>query len=174
MVRGFFTPFSILTFIFICLIYNLLLAGPPKWYQAYENGLKAMEQSDYRSAVNYFKEALKDKNKDSGKQRAMGTIFVEYYPHRELGICYYYLGNSNEALSELSTSMDQSSSNRARKYLKEINKGNVPPSSGDITTDTPPTSGDGLTTAAVVIPEDVTSTEIVGDRMSIAVLPFES
>ena len=174
MFKGFYTPFVTLTFIFICLISNLLLAGTPKWYQDYENGLNAMGRSDYQAAAKYFKEALKEKDKDSGKQRAMGTIFVEYYPHRELGICYYYLGNSQAALTELKTSMNQSKSNRARKFLREIEKGNVPPSSGEVTTEPPPPSGVDLTAAAAAVPEDITSTEIVGDRMSIAVLPFES
>ncbi|UCF63008.1 MAG: hypothetical protein JSW33_10545 [bacterium] len=132
-----------------------------------------MVGNDYQSAVNYFNTALKDKNKDSGKQRAMGTIFVEYYPHRELGICYYYLGKQQEALSELNISMSQSPSNRARQYLDEVNKGNIPAASAE----TPSEPADNLTagvTASAVTSSEVTSAEIIGDRMSIAVLPFDS
>ena len=165
--------FILLLSITLCIfMFHHTFAGAPKWYQAYENGTKAMEGNDYQAAVNYFKEALKEKNKDSGKQRAMGTIFVEYYPHRELGICYYYLGKKQEALAELNISMGQSPSNRARQYLNEVNKGNIP----ETAPESPPEPAENLTTgvAATAASGEVASAEIIGDRMSIAVLPFDS
>jgi len=172
MVRRFNILIPLFSFLLSILFSVHSFAGPPQWYQAYENGLKAMEGNDYQNAVNYFKTALKDKNKDSGKQRAMGTIFVEYYPHRELGICYYHLGKQQEALSELNISMSQSPSNRARQYLDEVNKGNIPVPSPETTE-----PADNLVagvTATGVTGTEVTSSEIIGDRMSIAVLPFDS
>ena len=162
-------------FLSLLLFINLAFGGAPEWYTAYDNGLKAMQKQDYNTAANYFKEALKIKDKDSGKQRAMGTIFVEYYPHRELGICYYYLGNISAAIDELNLSMDQSASNRAQQYLSEIEAGSHPEAKEP--QEKKPTDTD-LTAAAavpaVVTPEEVTSSEIIGDRMSIAVLPFDS
>jgi TolB-like protein len=159
----------------LLLFINVTYGGTPEWYTAYDNGLKAMQQQNYKAAADYFKQALKIKDKDSGKQRAMGTIFVKYYPHRELGICYYYLGNINAAIEELNLSMSQSGSNRAQQYLAEIKEGNHPEVSEPQEEETPPKTD--LTVAAgaaAASPEEITSSEIIGDRMSIAVLPFDS
>jgi TolB-like protein len=92
-----------------------------------------------------------------------------------LGICYYYLGNISAAIDELNLSMDQSASNRAQQYLSEIEAGNHPEAKEP--QEKKPTDTDLTAVAAVpavVTPEEVTSSEIIGDRMSIAVLPFDS
>jgi len=79
------------------------------------------------------------------------------------------------AIDELNLSMDQSASNRAQQYLSEIEAGSHPEAKEP--QEKKPTDTD-LTAAAavpaVVTPEEVTSSEIIGDRMSIAVLPFDS
>jgi TolB-like protein len=159
----------------LAFVINVAYSGVPDWYKAYDNGLKAMEKQNYQAAVDYFKEALKSQEKDSGKKRAMGTIFVEYFPHRELGICYYYLGNINAAMNELNTSMSQSASNRAQQYLSEIEAGNHPEVNESIEKESPSDNDlSGAGAAVAVTTEEVTSSEIIGDRMSIAVLPFDS
>ncbi len=162
----------IILFLFFTLSY--LRAGTPQWYNAYKNGQKAMETSNWQSAVNYFQEALKGQGSDSGKLRAFGTIFIEYYPHRELGICYYELGNIEKAREELTISMNQSSSRRAKMYLDKIAEGNYPRPQGKSTSKTEaPVSPVVVPAEDASLPE-ITSSEIVGDRMSVAVLPFDS
>jgi TolB-like protein len=168
-------PLLVSFLISLLILFTISFAGTPEWYKAYDNGLKEIQKQNYQAAADYFKQALKIKDKDSGKQRAMGTIFVEYYPHRELGICYFYLGNINAAREELNISMSQSASNRAQQYLTEIQRGNYPEATKQ--PDEPPADQTDLTVsagAAAAISEEVTSAEIIGDRMSIAVLPFES
>jgi hypothetical protein len=43
----------------------------------------------------------------------------EYFPHRELGICYFHLARIEEAIEELELSMSQTPSARARYYLNQ-------------------------------------------------------
>jgi len=68
-----------------------------KWYKAYFLGLKAMEQGNYVEAAKHFEACLRVKNQDRKKIRAYGTVFIEYYPHRELGITLYHLGKKDMA-----------------------------------------------------------------------------
>jgi TolB-like protein len=161
---------SIILLLFFTLSH--LQAKTPAWYSAYMNGQKAMENSDWQSAVNYFLEALKGQGGDSGKMRAFGTIFIEYYPHREVGICYFELGNIDKAHEELTISMNQSSSRRAQIYLDKINAGHYP-SPQHQTTPTP-NAPEAMPSEETLSTPEIASTEIVGDRMSIAVLPFDS
>jgi tetratricopeptide (TPR) repeat protein len=76
-----------------------------------------MKKVDWASAIEHFKEAIKDKDKDKKKQRKYGVIFIEYFPHREMGICYFQSGDLKRAKDELSISLMQASSKRALKYV---------------------------------------------------------
>jgi TolB-like protein len=149
-------------------------AGGPAWFDHYKSGQNAMDRADWNAALASFQQAVQTQNKDSGKLRAVGTIFIEYYPHREMGICYFQLGDLEKARQELTLSLQQSSSRRAEIYLDAVNKGQIPPQSTTIQPTPPPETATlpGATVTTSNIPE--ASSEIVGDRLSIAVLPFES
>lgn len=151
-------------------------ARTPRWYNAYKNGLDAVSAGEWERGVKLFQESLQVKNKDSKKMRAFGAIFIEYYAHRELGICYYHLGEIEKARKELSLSIRQTFSKRAREYLARINQGKIPRKSKS--SSTPETKTPSLEKPAketdIGHPSISNSTEIVGDRMSIAVLPFDS
>jgi TolB-like protein len=153
-----------------------LFAGIPRWYNAYKEGLDAVEAGNWQKGVSLFQEALQVKHQDSNKTRAFGTIFIEYYAHRELGICYFHLGDIENARKELSLSLRQSYSDRAKVYLERINQGQVPARKQS------PAEETATTTPEVKSPMSepetteapATSAEIVGDRLSIAVLPFDT
>jgi TolB-like protein len=156
--------------LFILLILpDITFSSGPAWYEAYNNGLSAMQRSDWNNALTNFQQAVQVQSKDSGKLRVHGAVFTEYYPHREMGICYFHLGDLDKARQELSLSLQQSSSRRAQIYLESVNKGQPPPqTTAPVETPALPAA----TTSAASIPSS--SSEIVGDRLSIAVLPFES
>jgi tetratricopeptide (TPR) repeat protein len=158
--------------IIFCLAVTSLSAKVPTWYEAYQAGLTAMKENSWKTAISHFEKAIQEKASDSKKQRAFGTIFVEYYPHRELGICYYYLNDLENANGELSISLEQSSSKRAKVFLQKIK-------ASDISVLEKEDSGAGaLVFAEKNVKETETvenfGSEIIGDRLSIAVLPFES
>src|SRR3989304_913288 len=93
-----------------------------QWFKSYELGLTAMGKNDWQQAIEHFKKALEAKSKDSNKIRARGVVFIEYYPNREIGICYYNIGQMDKAKQHLSTSISQIFSIRAKHYLNLTNK----------------------------------------------------
>jgi TolB-like protein len=152
-----------------------LFGGIPRWYNAYKEGLDAVEAGNWQKGVSLFQEALQVKHQDSNKTRAFGAIFIEYYAHRELGICYYHLGDIENARKELSLSLRQSSSDRAKEFLERINMGQIP---ADVQQEQPTSTSTpkikSLNSESETTTTEANSAEIVGDRLSIAVLPFET
>ena len=172
--------YLIVLIIFSCINLNIQLveANQIKWYKSYELGQKAMEIGDWNTAANYFKDALKVKNKDKNKTRASGTIFISYYPHRDLGICYYHLGKMDLARQELSTSLSQARTLKAKQYLNKIKSGVAPQISDQPKTVMNTQPGTVTETQPEKIKPDIpveTSTPVeVGERLRIAILPFEN
>ncbi len=97
-----------------------------QWYNAYKSGLKAMDRGDWQQGVSWLTQALNKKSKDTKKIRAKGVMFIEYYPNRELGICYFNLGQAEKALHHLTTSLRQVRTRRATKYLTRLSRGDHP------------------------------------------------
>lgn len=156
----------------------LLLIGnsyAAKWYDHYGKGLKLMKQEKWRLAIVQFKKAIAQQKEDNSHIRTYGMHFIKYFPHREMGIALYKLGRMGEAARQLDISLAQSYSERAAKYRKMIGGGVVPaepkpsPKPPEKVTPTPPPTPP---------PEPPSPTPIgapkVGERMRIAVLPFQS
>lgn len=150
---------------------GLLVAGG-EWFQTYDQGLKALEAKDYEKAANLFREALVGNSTDKHKMRTYGLHFIDYYPHRELGITLYYLGRTDEAKKELETSLSQEPSERATEYMQKITGGTPPPK-----TEQPKQV---MITPAATVPAETNlivgkqTIKLVGERMGVAVLPFEN
>lgn len=79
-----------------------------------------METSKWEQAIAEFKSAISLEFEDTHKKRIYGTRFIQYYPHRELGICFYYLGEYDNAHRELELSNAYKNSKRAAEYLYKI------------------------------------------------------
>ncbi len=164
------------------LIFTIFLNFQPKaqaqtmkWYKHYYFGLKAMKNGEYAEAAKHFMASLRVKSKDQKKIRAYGTVFIEYFPHRELGIALYHLGKKAEARKQLLISMRQQPSARARRYLRMLEQGGtvfegpVEEKGQPFVSETPPT-----TTTPASTPAEATGENEIGERLSIAVLPFSS
>lgn len=132
-----------------------------KWYKVYSAGVAAMAQKDWQTAITRFSAALEQRKYDAGKIRAAGAMFIEYYPNREIGVCYYHLGNHERARQFLRLSMQQSPSPRAREFLERIIGGE-------------PSAQPQMSEPVPEPPKSVDNkpTTLVGDRLSIAILPF--
>jgi TolB-like protein len=137
-----------------------------QWHVSYRIGLEAMRQGEWSRAVEHFQRALQVKTQDTRKIRSAGAMFIEYFPHRELGICYFNLGDLARAKQELETSLAQTFSERAKNYLDRINR-------GDRRTDSAPSPPPVTPTPIKTTPPPSAPTAAVGDRFTIAVLPFE-
>jgi TolB-like protein len=117
----------------LCASVLVLLASAPsraqhKFYNYYNNGLEYEEKGDWLRALSEFKSAASLEFEDTPTKRTYGTRFIEYYPHREIGIAHYNLGEFGDAKKELELSTAYKTSERAQEYLKKISGGVVPTS----------------------------------------------
>jgi len=164
------------------------LAAQEKFFNYYEAGEEYMDKGDWQRAISEFRSAASLEFEDAGRRRTYGTHFIEYYPHREMGIAFFQLGDAANAKKELELSIAYASSDRAEEYLnhiaaatgvksteadrkyeatlarKEKDKAIPAPPKHDISTAEVLPAG-----ALTYDPMRVTQ---VGSRMAIAVLPF--
>lgn len=146
----------------------------PQWHADYVQALQAAREGRLQEAVKLFQQALTVRPKDSAKQRSQGTTFIEYYPHRELGICYYYLGDLESARRELTISISQAPTPRARRFLELVEKRQLPPKGEPIPFDDRPLPPPKEPPVQQPSEPEPAATTAVGERLSIAVLPFAS
>jgi TolB-like protein len=165
-----------------------------EWFKIYKNGVKALQSSNYNEAIVLFQQALKVKQRDTKKIRTYGMHFIEYYTHRELGIAYYYLGDMQKADQHLRISMQYEPSNRAQEYLSKISSGSSapqrrntpppttqrqtpPPSQQNNTNNYVPAAGGAAAVGVIAsapLKRKKSDVNLVGERMSIAIFPFET
>jgi len=163
---------TIFSIILSILLFHTVIFSGGKWYNYYEDGIKEMEKGNWSKAIENFKEAVKTKYQDTKKIKTYGMHFIEYFPHREIGICFYHLGQLDVAERELKLSLSQEYSIRAQEFLSKVQgppgfkrtKPPIPDENKEIKTVTPPPP-------PVTAPEPV---KLVGERMGIAVLPFQT
>jgi TolB-like protein len=94
-----------------------------RWWNYYERGLSFQEGRYFQEAAGDFKEAIQGRDKDQRMARSYGMHFIDYFPHRELGIVYYEMGDLELARGELEVSLAQYPSAKARYYLDRVRKG---------------------------------------------------
>ena len=117
---------KIIFFILMLMLATSFLHGLEKFYQYYDKGLEYMEKGDWLRAIEEFKSAASLEFEDAKKMRTYGTRFIKYFPHREMGIAYYQLGELDKAKEELELSIAYKKSNEAEEYLEMVLLG-IPP-----------------------------------------------
>ncbi len=143
----------------------------PQWYQNYRRAMELMKIHQWEEAAKLLEQAIQLKPRDRKKTRLVGTIFTEYYPHRELGICYYYLKDYARAKKELAISIQQAPTKRAKRFYRLIPNTPTPPARPN---PQPPPSPPKTTPSAPPETSNAPATTYVGERLSIAVLPFQT
>lgn len=73
-------------------------------------------------AAEDFEGALKKRDTDQRGARTYGMRYMNYHPHRELGVCYFKLGRFEEAKRELELSLTQVETDKAHYYLERTRK----------------------------------------------------
>lgn len=91
------------------------------FYNYYDNGLKFIEKGDWQRAIEEFKSAVSLEYEDAARKRTYGTRFIKYFPHCELGVAYYNLGEYESARTELELSLAYTKSKRSEEYLGKLN-----------------------------------------------------
>ncbi|OQX07000.1 MAG: hypothetical protein BWK80_50085 [Desulfobacteraceae bacterium IS3] len=108
--------------------YGVLDGGafPYKWYDFYEQALSYADGNFWKEAELDLKEAIRQRDGDQKQARTYARNFIEYFPHRELGIIYYKQGRFEESLKELRISLDAEKSPEAEHYFELARKSFAP------------------------------------------------
>jgi hypothetical protein len=93
-----------------------------KWWNYYDRGLFYAGKADWEGAITEIGQAISMRDKDQRMARTYGMHFIDYFPHRELGIAYLNTGEINTALTELELSLRQEESAKAVYYLNRTRR----------------------------------------------------
>ena len=112
-------------FILIILITLMLprIFAVDKFYVYYDDGLEYMKKGQWERAIAEFKSTISLEFEDARKKRTYGTRFIQYFPHRELGICYFNLQEFDDAMGELQLSYAFKKSKRAKQFIEKLSYG---------------------------------------------------
>jgi len=93
-----------------------------RWWNHYERGISYADGEFWDDAIADFQAALGQRQEDQRRARTYGLHFMDYFPHRELGIVYYRLARYPEAIHELETSLRSEETAKAKFYLNRARK----------------------------------------------------
>lgn len=103
-----------------------------RWWNYYERGRSLLEGGFYEQAMSDLDAALKGRARDQYWPRTYGLHFAkEYFPHREMGIAYYFTRDFARAQQELEQGYAQQPSARGAYYLNKVNRERVMLAGGD-------------------------------------------
>ena len=103
-----------------------------RWWNYYERGISFSNGRFFTEAVKDFQEAVEQRDKDQRMARTYGMHFIDYFPHRELGVLYYETGALVRAKKELETSLGSFPSAKAHFYLDRVRKALIEQSMIDV------------------------------------------
>jgi Glucodextranase, domain B/Curli production assembly/transport component CsgG len=92
------------------------------WWDYYERGGSYASGEFWEDAMADFSAAIAQRRQDQRHARTYGMHFVDYFPHRELGIVYYRLGQHTQAVHELEASLAAAETARAKFYLNRARR----------------------------------------------------
>ncbi|HID39756.1 MAG TPA: hypothetical protein EYP36_09625 [Calditrichaeota bacterium] len=162
----------LLLILFVYLISVQVVQAGDEWFRLYQQGIKAMKNGDYSAAVEKFEAALRQRPVDKRKVRTYGMHFIQYFPNRELGITHYFLGNIPEARRYLEISLKQTPTARAKEFLNRTSSQDGPPKPVQRKPSVQEKVAIPAATATAPISQSKQPIKLVGERMSVAVLPF--
>ena len=94
-----------------------------RWYHYYERGLSLAEGHCWGNAEKDLREALKQRDDgDRRWARTYGMHFIDYFPHRELGIVLFNQNRYADAIRELEVSLNATVTAKAEFYLDQGRK----------------------------------------------------
>jgi len=108
----------ILIFSFLMILYPL--QAIEKFYTYYDKGVKFMEKGKWERAIEELKSAISLEFEDAKRKRTYGTRFIKYYPHRDLGICYYNLSEYDDSMGELQLSYAYKKEKKTKVYIDKL------------------------------------------------------
>jgi len=108
-----------------------------EWWNYQERGMSYLEGGCYEPALADLDHAIKlrrqvdRKEGDQRRARTYGMHFADYFGHREKGIALFELGQVDQAIQELETSLSSAESARAQYYLDKARKAKLEETQAD-------------------------------------------
>lgn len=93
-----------------------------RWWNYYERGISFADGQFWKEAEEDFRVALRLRGEDKRRARTYGMHFVDYFPHRELGVVLFHQGRYPEAVQELETSLKSVKTAKTEFYLDRTRK----------------------------------------------------
>ena len=93
-----------------------------RWWNYYERGLSYADGRYFEEALADLQAAIRKRAQDQRMARTYGMHFLDYFPHREMGIILYEKGDLDAAQRELELSLQYSPTAKARFYIDQIRK----------------------------------------------------
>lgn len=109
-----------------------------RWWNYYARGLSAAEGRAYSRAIADLQTALQKRDRDQRMARTYGMHFVDYFPHRELGILFWETHRLADAQAQLETSIAQAPTAKALYYLDRVREARIRRRMQQDTAPTPP------------------------------------
>jgi len=91
-----------------------------RWWNYYQRGQSYLEGECFQAAMSDLKTAITQNDQDQRMIRTYGLHFIDYFPHREMGLIYFLLNDLEQAQKELEKSISQEPSSKARHYLDQV------------------------------------------------------
>jgi hypothetical protein len=92
------------------------------WWNYYERALSYADGGFWEEAELDLRKAIALRSSDQRRARTYGMHFLDYFPHRELGIVLYNKKMLDQALQELDASIKMERSAKASIYLDRVRK----------------------------------------------------
>ncbi len=96
-----------------------------KSWEYYERGISCSQGGFYLESINAFQTAIGGRKIDQWRARTFGMHFMDYFPHREMGVAYYHLEKYQDAINELEMSLSMAKSAKATYFLNKARKADL-------------------------------------------------
>ena len=93
-----------------------------RWWNYYQRGNSYAEGEFWSEAIADFQAAIHQRPKDQWQARTYGMHFIDYFPHRELGIVLFHQKRFADAIRELEASLNTTVTAKAEFYLDQSRK----------------------------------------------------
>ena len=103
-----------------------------RWWNYYERGASYADGHFWKEAETDLRDALEGRSQDQRRARTYGMHFIDYFPHRELGVVLFHEGRYEEAIRELEASLQNEKSAKAEFYLDITRKSLIQQSKTDL------------------------------------------
>jgi len=137
-----------------------------RWWSYYERGTSYLAGGFHEEAAADFEQALKGRSRDTWRARTYGLHFVEYFPVRELGVCYLRLGRLDDAERQLQEALAMVDTERAHAFLDEVKKEKI--RTGALKDDTAPALAADMQPARIVSERELPVEVAVADDTGVA------